>query len=57
MVLSTLAWASIAAGPCDCLGFATVPNGWWQLGSVCALVALALLCGWLQGFFGWTPRK
>ena len=32
-------------------------NFWWQLASVCALVAIALFCGWLQGYFGWTPEE
>jgi hypothetical protein len=57
MVMSSLAWTVIAPGPCDCLGFVTIPGGWWQLGTVCALAGLALLCGWLQGLFGWTPPE
>ena len=35
--------------------FPRVPNYWWQLGWVTALVLVALLCGWLQGRLGWTP--
>jgi len=29
----------------------------WQLGGVGLLVAVTLLCGWLQGVFGWTPAE
>jgi hypothetical protein len=57
MLMATMVWSRIAPTPCDCLGFVTVPNGWWQLGSVCALVATALFCGWVQGYFGWTPTE
>jgi hypothetical protein len=32
-------------------------NFWWQLGAVGLLTASALLCGWLQGYFGWTPAE
>jgi hypothetical protein len=34
-----------------------VPNFLWQLGAVGALAAIALFCGWLQGYFGWTPEE
>jgi hypothetical protein len=57
MIVVTLVWANLAPSPCNCLGFLTVPNGWWQLGSVSALVALALFCGWLQGQAGWEPPE
>jgi hypothetical protein len=57
LVMSSLAWASIDAHSWDCVGLVTISNGWWQLGSVCSLAALALFCGWLQGYFGWTPRE
>jgi hypothetical protein len=57
MGMASLAWTSIDARSCNCLGFVTLPNGWWQLGSVCTLAVLALLCGWLQGYFGWTPQE
>ena len=32
-------------------------NFWWQLGEVSLLAAVTLLCGWLQGVFGWTPAE
>jgi hypothetical protein len=55
MVTITLAWSRIANESYDGLGFVTVPNFWWQLGAVSVLVALALFCGWLQGYFHMTP--
>jgi len=57
MVVSSLAWAMIDARSCSCLGFMVVPNGWWQLGYISTLAALALVCGWLQGYFSWTPAE
>lgn len=57
MVMASLAWAAIDARPCNCLGLMTLANGWWQLGTVCTLAALALLCGWLQGYFAWAPQE
>jgi hypothetical protein len=57
MIVASLAWSMIDARPCDCLGFMVVPNGWWQLGAVSTLAALALVCGWVQGQFGWTPPE
>jgi hypothetical protein len=57
MIVASLAWAMIDARSCDCLGVMVVPNGWWQLGTVITLAALALLCGWLQGYFAWTPPE
>ena len=32
-------------------------NFWWQLGAVSSLLGSALFCGWLQGYFGWTPAE
>ena len=58
MAVATLVWSRLDAHGCNCLGSSlTVPNVWWQLGSVCTLTALALLCGWLQGYFDWTPAE
>lgn len=56
-VVASFAWATIDSRPCNCLGFMTVSNGWWQLGYVSTLAALALVCGWLQGYFAWTPAE
>ena len=57
MFVSALAWSQLAPADCACLGFTTVANFWWQLGAVALLTALTLLCGWLQGVFGWTPAE
>jgi hypothetical protein len=55
LVVAALVWSEIAPSDCTCLGFVIVPNFWWQLGGVSLLAAVTLLCGWLQGIFGWTP--
>jgi hypothetical protein len=56
MIVATLVWSRLSQGPWS-LGAVVVPNVWWQLGGVCVLAAIALLCGWLQGWFGWTPAE
>jgi hypothetical protein len=56
-VLAALAWAAVVPSACDCLGLFQIPNYWWQLGAVTLVVLLALLCGWLQGVFGWAPAE
>ncbi len=48
MVIAALVWSRIAPTT-------HLPNFWWQLGGVSLLAAVALLCGWFQGVFGWTP--
>ncbi len=55
MAVATLVWSRVDARPCPCA--AAIPNVWWQLGTVCGLVAVALFCGWLQGYFNWTPHE
>jgi hypothetical protein len=57
IVVSALVWSQLAPSDCSCLGFVTVANFWWQLGAVGLLAALTLFCGWLQGYFGWTPPE
>jgi hypothetical protein len=57
MLVAALVWSRLNPAPCPCLGFVTIPTFWWQLGGVSALVALALLCGWLQGKLGWAPAE
>jgi len=57
MIAASLTWSAIDARSCNGLGFVVIPNGWWQLGVVCTLAGLALFCGWLQGYFGWTPQE
>jgi hypothetical protein len=55
IVVTALVWSQITPADCGCLGFVTIPNFWWQLGEVSLLAGLALFCGWLQGYFHWTP--
>jgi hypothetical protein len=57
VLIVAVVWSRLAPGDCACLGFAVVPNFWWQLGSVSTLVALALFSGWLQGLMGWAPPE
>jgi hypothetical protein len=57
IVLAALVWSRLEPRPCDCLGFMTVPNFWWQLGYVSMLAATALFCGWLQSVLHWTPPE
>jgi hypothetical protein len=57
MIVGALVWSRLAPSDCNCLGFVTVPNFWWQLGAVGLLAALTLFCGWVQGYFGWTPAE
>ncbi len=57
ILVSAGVWSRIAPGPCTCLKFVTIPNFWWQLGIVSTLAALALFCGWLQGYKNWAPAE
>lgn len=57
ILLTAIVWSRLEARPCDCLGFMTLPNFWWQLGYVSMLAASALFCGWLQSLFHWTPHE
>jgi hypothetical protein len=56
MFVAALVWSRLDPEPCTSLRFVTIPSFWWQLGGVSALVALALVCGWLQGKLGWAPE-
>jgi hypothetical protein len=56
LAMSAMAWSFLDPRDCPCLG-SRIPNGWWQLIDVCCLAALALFCGWLQGYYGWTPQE
>jgi hypothetical protein len=56
VVLGALVWSQIA--PSDfSLGFASVPNFWWQLTAAGLLAASALFLGWVQGVMGWSPPE
>jgi hypothetical protein len=57
MVVTALIWSRLDPSACNCLGIVTVSTFWWQLGDVGMFVGLALLCGWLQGVFGWAPPE
>jgi hypothetical protein len=57
MILVALVWSQLAPSECACLGFATVPNFWWQLGGVSLLVVATLLCGLFQITFHWEPTE
>jgi hypothetical protein len=46
MVAITLAWSRIVPGQLP-----------WQIVVVGGLVGLALFCGWLQTYFGWSPPE
>lgn len=51
-IMAALAWSLIfprALGP--------IANFNWQLMAVAALIASALMCGWLQGKLQWTPGE
>jgi hypothetical protein len=58
-ILGTFIWTVIDPTPWTYLSFVAPPSFWlafWgHLGTVILLVLAALLCGWLQGKFGWTP--
>jgi hypothetical protein len=56
LILIAVVWSRIDPRPCDCLGFMSLPNFWWQLGYVGMLAAVAMFCGWLQSVLHWTPH-
>lgn len=56
-LISAAVWANVSPGVCNCLGFVTLANFWWQLGTTLALAACALVGGWLQKYFGIHPLE
>jgi hypothetical protein len=54
-LVSALVWSKLDDRSCNCLGFTTLPNFWWQLGGVASLIGVALFCGWLQGVIRYSP--
>jgi len=56
LVFIAVVWSQLMPADCNCLHFVTLPNFWWQLGTVGMFAALTLGCGWLQGLLGWTPE-
>lgn len=57
MCISAEVWSRVAPSSCNCLRVVTITNFWWQLGSVCTLVAIALICGWVQTLTSYAPPE
>jgi hypothetical protein len=57
MAVAALAWAQLEPRAYVLAGGWTIANGWWQLVGVSLLVAVALFCGFVQGYFNWTPQE
>jgi hypothetical protein len=57
MIMAALVWSRLAPPEYDFVGLTATANFWWQLLGVGLLVGLAMFCGWLQGYFGWTPAE
>ena len=55
IILVALAWSRIDPSSRIFLGVLNLPNFWWQLCATGLLALSALLCGWIQGLFRWTP--
>lgn len=55
-VVGALVWSQLAPENVVVLGVIEVSNFWWQLCAVGLLLCSALFCGWLQGYFNWTPE-
>ena len=53
ILLIAIVWSRIDPQPC---AVCNLPNFWWQLGYVSMLAAIAMVCGWLQSVFHWTPH-
>jgi hypothetical protein len=56
-IIAAVVWAQLQPCHCEIPGFLTLANGWWQCSFVGMLLAVALFCGWLQGYFGWMPQE
>ena len=56
ILVAAAVWSRLAPAEAD-LGGVPLPNFWWQLACVVTLAAVALFCGWLQNYYGWTPRE
>jgi hypothetical protein len=57
VLVGTAAWSEVVPARYNFLGLAAMPSFVWQLGLVLLFVALALFCGWLQGYFGIRPAE
>lgn len=56
VTLGALVWSQILPHDLS-VGFASVPNFWWQFAAAGLLACTALFCGWLQGVMGWMPEE
>ena len=56
-LIVALVWSRIAPIDCPYPGLATIPNFWWQLGSVGLLAGITLFAGWLQGQMSYAPPE
>jgi len=54
ILLVAIVWSRLvmSRGP----SFIPLPNFWWQLIYVTGLAGMAMICGWLQTVFHWTPH-
>jgi hypothetical protein len=57
MFLAAGVWSRLSPSSLDWPPLLSIPNFYWQLLGVAALVAVALFCGWLQGRLGWAPAE
>jgi hypothetical protein len=57
VILGALVWSQVWPEDLPLFGTVVMANFWWQLIAIALLVGTALFCGWLQGFFGWTPHE
>jgi magnesium-transporting ATPase (P-type) len=55
MVLIAIVWCRLDTGRGP--AFLPLPNFWWQLLYVLGLGCIAMICGWLQSVFHWTPHE
>jgi hypothetical protein len=54
-LVAAIVWSRIAPGSFTFFDLVTLPNFWWQLIGVAALIGCALFAGWLQGEIGYSP--
>lgn len=57
IIVVALGWSQLTPRDIRVFGFLRLPNFLWQFIGTGGFVCLALFCGWLQGYFGWTPAE
>lgn len=57
MLLIAGVWSRIYPSDGPISEYLHLSNFWWQFGVIAALVALAMLCGWVQNTLHWTPAE